>query len=228
MEPVRIVCATRKSPELFSKESALSRSLEFIVPSGEIQLSVYPENTLGLPQIYNTEIRKAKDNPVILVFAHDDIFLTDFFCIERLRAALVSFDLVGVVGCRERIPYQPTWCYVDTQWTPASSGILSGAIASGHGFPSGTQSVLGPHSAEVKLLDGVFLACRSQVLIEHEIYFDERFDFHFYDMDFCRQFEAADLRMGTAPISIVHESVQNYGSQPWLSSYRDYLTKWGG
>jgi len=41
--------------------------------------------------------------------------------------------------------------------------------------------------------------------------FDERFGFHFYDLDLCRQAEQRGIRTGTWPISVVHESGGNFG-----------------
>jgi hypothetical protein len=39
------------------------------------------------------------------------------------------------------------------------------------------------------VLDGLLLAARSETLLSNQLTFDERFDFHFYNMDFCRQAE---------------------------------------
>jgi GT2 family glycosyltransferase len=52
---------------------------------------------------------------------------------------------------------------------------------------------------EVKLLDGVMMAIRSQNLIARDLRFDARFHFHFYDLDFCCQAEIKGIRMGTWP-----------------------------
>jgi hypothetical protein len=41
------------------------------------------------------------------------------------------------------------------------------------------------------------LAARSNTLAEKGLRFDPLFDFHFYDLDFCRQAELRKLRMGT-------------------------------
>lgn len=99
----------------------------------------------------------------------------------------------------------------------------------GHGdpFPNIKQlSVYGEPEVEVKLLDGVLLAARSRTLIEHQLRFDPRFHFHFYDMDFCRQAELLQLRMGTCAMSVVHASAGALGSPGWTSAYRDYIAKY--
>jgi GT2 family glycosyltransferase len=78
----------------------------------------------------------------------------------------------------------------------------------------------------VKLLDGFFLAVRSETLLSKGIRFDETFDFHFYDMDFCRQAEEHGLRMGTWTLSAVHESGGSFGTSAWQQGYQKYLDKW--
>jgi hypothetical protein len=79
---------------------------------------------------------------------------------------------------------------------------------------------------KVKLLDGLFLAVKLDTLYKNNLRFDERFNFHFYDMDFCRQAEVMNLTCGTWDISIIHQSGGNFSSESWRLSYREYLSKW--
>jgi GT2 family glycosyltransferase len=75
-------------------------------------------------------------------------------------------------------------------------------------------------------MDGVLLAARKRTLVEKSVFFDPRFDFHFYDMDFCRTATARGLAIGTWPIAITHQSEGTLDSI-WLGRYRSYLEKWG-
>jgi len=77
------------------------------------------------------------------------------------------------------------------------------------------------------LLDGVLLTVCKRTFTQHNIRFDEQFKFHFYDMDICRQFERAGLRMGTYSVSVIHQSGGNFGTPEWAAGYKDYLKKWG-
>jgi GT2 family glycosyltransferase len=125
-------------------------------------------------------------------------------------------------GCRD----SPAWLFTDTDMT-RDEEYLSGVVGHGTGFPPEDITVFGPPFQEVKLLDGVMLIARSETLLSKGISFDERFDFHFYDMDFCRQAELQNLRMGTWSISVIHESAGAFGSPAWHAAYRRYLEKWG-
>lgn len=105
---------------------------------------------------------------------------------------------------------------------------LSGIIGQGTGFPPQHLNVYGPPYQEVKLLDGVLLIASSAVLIERGLRFDERFDFHLYDLDFCREAEARGMVMGTWPLSVVHQSPgHGLGGEGWQRNCARYLEKWG-
>jgi len=106
--------------------------------------------------------------------------------------------------------------------------FLSGIVGHGKGFPPAQLSNYGPPLQEVKLLDGLMIGCRSQTLLDSHLRFDERFDFDFYDLDFCRQAEGKQLKMGTCAVSVVHESPGNFSeSERWHKAYAVYLDKWG-
>jgi GT2 family glycosyltransferase len=110
---------------------------------------------------------------------------------------------------------------------PDDTAHLSGAVAHGRN-PFGRVSAYGPVPAECELLDGVFLAAaRRSVLLARGVHFDSRFEFHFYDLDFCRSARAAGLRLGTWPICLTHQSTGAYESPAWLDGYNKYLEKWG-
>jgi tetratricopeptide (TPR) repeat protein len=228
---IRFVTATRLSKGEFFKSTPLGRSLpnyrEF--PKHQvIEVRVFPNNSEGLSTIYNTAIEEAGSDPAILIFIHDDVYLSDYYWAEHLHEALEHFDIVGLAGNRRRVPRQASWMYLDEEFTRDNYDNLSGVLGHGDPFPNLRQlSVYGEPGQEVKLLDGVMLAVRSHTLVERDLRFDPRFRFHFYDMDFCRQAEIRNIRMGTWAISVVHASAGALGVEDWRSAYRSYLTKYG-
>jgi hypothetical protein len=222
---IRIVVATRESKDDFYAKTALGRSLAlYNFPSSELRL--FEKNTTGLPVLYNQAIEEARNNPAVLVFVHDDIHLCDFDWAEKILNALDVFQIMGLAGNKRRVPKQPAWLFIDDDLTWDDLGNLSGAVGHGSGFPPQNLSIFGAARQEVKLLDGLLLAAHSQTLITKNIRFDERFAFHFYDMDFCRQAEAQNVTMGTWPLSVIHESEGNFGGDAWRAAYAQYLDKW--
>ena len=220
------MCATRESRNQFFAKTALGRSLAiYNYPISEIRL--FPNNTRGLPSLYNEVIAESTKEPAVLIFVHDDVYLCDFYWGSQILNALNHFNVVGLAGNKRRVPRQPSWAFVDENFTWDARENLSGAVGHGKGFPPDNLSLFGPPGQEVKLLDGLMLIVRSESLLAKNVSFDEQFEFHFYDLDFCRQCELHGIRMGTWPISTVHESVGNYGSPAWKTAYTKYLSKWG-
>lgn len=226
MEKTVIVVATREqTPQAFLSDTATGRSLAMRA-TDDVDIRVFTGNARGLPAVYNEAIRDLRGEPCNLVFVHDDVHLLDFFWKDQLNLALKAYDVVGLAGNVRRVPGQPAWCHV-TEGVWDSLDNLSGAVGHGRGFPPANLSVYGPAPREVKLLDGLLLAVRAETLAGYDLAFDERFDFHFYDMDFCRQAEERDLALGTWPISVVHESGGRMDTPQWQEGYRRYLDKWG-
>jgi hypothetical protein len=191
------------------------------------ELTLFDSNTTGLPVLYNEALRDAVADPAILIFIHDDVHLCDFFWPIHIFNGLKAFDVIGLAGNRRRLPKQPAWLFVDDRWNWDARDNLSGVVAHGKGFPPENVMSYGPPGQQVKLLDGLLLAARSETLRSKKIEFDERFDFHFYDLDFCRQAEAKKLRLGTWTLSAIHESGGAFGSPAWREGYAKYLSKWG-
>jgi hypothetical protein len=221
---VRLVCATRESAEDFAARSALGRSLRLYMSLFELRL--FPQNSRGLPFVYNTAIRESAADPATLVFIHDDVHLLDFYWPARILNGLQKFDIIGLAGNRRRADGQPAWRFLDATFARDDRENLSGIVAHGKGWPADYISAYGMPGQEVKLLDGVMLAARSETLLSKNLFFDEIFDFHFYDLDFCRAAEHRGLRMGTWGISVMHESDGAFGTPGWQEGYARYLSKW--
>jgi GT2 family glycosyltransferase len=221
---IEIITATRYSVADFQIKSALGQSLERMADP-HISLRLAVENKRGLPAVYNDSMAAAgADN--ILVFMHDDVWIDDYFFTRRIIEGLAAFDLIGIAGNLRRRTAQPTWQFLDSEFTKDSPENLSGHVAHGE-KPFGEISQYGPVPAVCEILDGVLLAARKSILAANDLCFDTRFDFHFYDMDFCREARECGLKLGTWPIALTHQSAGAFGRGPWLDAYKVYLTKWG-
>lgn len=221
---IEIVSATRMSQDEFLNKSALGLSLQRIGQEKRIAACVAFANGRGLPKIYNSRIT-AGDNVEALVFMHDDVWIDDYFLVDRVLEGLKTYDVIGVVGNRRSVKGQAGWAAVDAKSASEEAKNLSGAIAHGKD-PFGPVSFFGPTPADVEFIDGVFIAARKSVLNEKGVFFDTRFDFHFYDVDFCRTARQHGLRIGTWPICLTHQSGGAYGTPQWTENYKVYKDKW--
>lgn len=226
----RFVVSTPGTQEHFFAETATGRSLLLYQGMPDIQLFLNCNNTVGLHNTFNRAIEQSRDNPAVLIIMHADIHLCDAFWREHILDSLEHFDLVGLAGNKRRVPSQPSWYFSgikDGKLERDAVENLSGSVSHGTSWPPKMVSMYGPTRQEVKLVDGLFLVAHSQTFIDHDIRFDPLFDFHFYDLDICRQFEAKGLRIGTWDISVVHESTGGaFGSPNWLDAWQKYQQKW--
>lgn len=224
VDKIRFVVASRHGSRDFHEKSLLGNCLKLY--PGLFELDLYDSNTLGLPYVYNKSIRKSVLDPAILVFIHDDVYLMNFWWSVQIRDALQNFDIVGVAGNTRRLPNQPTWAHTDQTLSHFDLANLSGCVAQSKEMHLPERILVsGPSFCECKLLDGVFIASKSETLIKNYLRFDERFSFHFYDMDLCRQAELLGLRMGTWGIPIIHQST-GIADDLWRHSMGVYFDKW--
>ena len=152
------------------------------------------------------------------------------FFFQRIDDALNTFDIVGVVGCKVREPFQINWAFSNKrkpngrpEWMDKKH--LSGTIAHGES-PFGELSYYGESGVACKLLDGCFLVVNIGKLRSVGCLFDERFDFHYYDTDFCRSADYLGLSIGTWPISLTHQSQGEINYESWAKNYKLYREKW--
>jgi GT2 family glycosyltransferase len=223
---IEFVSATRSSAEQFGTSTALGRSLPRLRYNPTIASRVTTENTTGLPTLYNRAI-DADNEHDILVFLHDDVFIDDYFIGQRIVEGLKSYDVIGLAGTRRRLPGQHNWASVAEEGIEFDKKYLSGTLAHVADKKRVVVGLYGPAPAACELLDGVFLAARKSKLREAGVRFDERFTFHFYDLDFCRTARNAGLRLGTWPIAVTHESGGLFGSPAWQEAKAVYFDKWG-
>ncbi len=220
---LEVVCATRMSEHDFWEKSALGKSLCCFAHDPCIVTRISFENSRGLSEVYNESIL-APHAHEILLFVHDDIWLHDYFLVDRLIDSLEDFDVVGLAGARRRSDQQVAWFSSGNNLVPDLQ-FLSGVV--GHGeSPFNGARYFGPTPAACELLDGAFLAARKQTLRDNDVLFDPRFDFHFYDMDFCRTARQKNLKLGTSRISVTHQSLGNYDTPAWRQKSQLFLEKW--
>jgi GT2 family glycosyltransferase len=224
---IEIVSATRLSENDFWGHSPLGISLKRLSFEKRLKPHITFINSRGLPEIYNARI-DSPDGHDILVFVHDDMWIEDFFMADHVIQGLHQYDIIGVAGNRRRLPYQPSWCFIEFKGDQAiwdTMANLSRSVAHGP-VPFGVISHFGPVPADCELLDGVLLAARRSMLQKKAVFFDPIFEFHFYDMDFCRTAKDKGLRLGTWHIAITHKSGGSFCRPEWWTKRDEYFKKW--
>ncbi len=222
---VEIVSATRYSETDFWAKSALGLSLKrHLKQDARLSAHIAFENSRGLSEVFNDRIQQAHKDAT-LVFIHDDVWIDEANFADVVQKGLEQFDVIGIAGNKRILPNQPAWAFVDIQFTWDDKTNLSGQIAhSKNAF--GTVEVFGEAPAACELLDGVFLAVKKSSLVGANVSFDKQFDFHFYDLDFCRTARQAGLKLGTWLIKLTHQSDGAFGTPQWREKHQKYINKW--
>ena len=218
-----LVSATRLDQAGFDAHTLLGQSLA-APQHAQIGRQITTTNQQALALAYNAAIEQAAPH-TLLVFCHDDVWLGDQPLGPHLTEALQQFDLIGVAGNSRIAPGHSTWWLQPgtNQWdNPHLVGQIRHGDSSNH-----HPTAFGATPAPAQLLDGVFLAARAATLKRNGLRFDPQFDFHFYDLDFCRSALAADLLLGVWPLPLVHASGGTAGSPSWQHALQLYHRKWG-
>lgn len=220
-----LVVATRMNKTDFWEQSALGLSIKkFILKNHAIRIKCFYENTEGLSSIYNDAIETAPLDTV-LIFMHDDVWINEDDFFQKISEGLNRFDIIGIAGNKHIQPYQPAWLFKDIHGTFDDEANLSGQI--GHGNLNESHvTIYGNSPSSCELLDGVFLAVKKNTLVNTSLKFDLQFDFHFYDLDFCRAARKLGLNLGTWPINLIHQSPGYFGSEKWHHALNMYFDKW--
>ncbi|MCX5948208.1 MAG: tetratricopeptide repeat protein [Cyanobacteria bacterium] len=180
-------------------------------------------NRCALAHTYNRGLEQAADEDLV-VFCHDDVWLSEQPLVLPLTVALELFDLVGVAGDRRRLHGQQAW-WLNADGSGWDHPQLVGALR--HGRPEAAQlQTYCPSPAPAALLDGVLLAGRAGVLRRAGLSFDPDLPFHLYDLDFCRSAEQAGLRLGVWPLDLIHASGGETFTPNWKACLVLYRRKW--
>jgi hypothetical protein len=218
MKDIVIVSGTQKSKEDFIK-TELGNSLNYFK---DFKREIFFNNKRGLGEIYNEALEKYKKRDCIIVMVHDDVKLEDVSMQYKLNQAINKFDVIGLAGTSKYTLKSPVL------WHNSEKSNWSGAVA--HTNPKeGPDSVFvtpfGPTPRPCIMLDGLFIAINSKK-INDKIRFDERFDFHFYDLDFSITCNQNGLKVGTWPIWCMHNSHGDYQNNSWKKNENIFLQKY--
>ncbi len=238
MRSMTFVSATKRTEGDFHYKTQLGRSIERLHGCMEVdrfRMDIAFENADGLPKVYNRAIEaeildRSLDNKVYgenwLVFAHDDLQLTDAFLDEKLAAAFRIFDVVGAAGSADFDIHRKPEVWHNSPREKWSGAVEHPTADSKGALGNGEYNYVyfGTTPKRCAVLDGLFMAVDANRL--GKLRFDERFDFHFYDMSFSLDANAAGLRVGTANVHMTHMSHGDYRNEGWTRNRDRFLEKY--
>lgn len=171
----------------------------------------------SLAEGYNRAATRA--NGDIFIFSHDDIELMSTDFAPRLVAHLERYDGVGVAGASQ---------VAGPRWGDAGKRAVHGHIL--HALPPGRNGALLMASgfqhavcANIRVLDGVFIAVRRHVW-ETTRFDADRYDgFHLYDLDFTWRASAAGARLAVPTDILLFHASQGSYTDAWRRYARRFV-----
>lgn len=197
-----------------------------LIKNKQIELMYCKENTQGLSKRYNEALYKFQKDYDIITFVHDDVYVDDLNVHEKLIEAHKQFDIVGLAGGLNPVIKPPALWHL--MCGGFHSGNLRGAVAHYVRDEQFAMTSFGPTPARVAILDGLFLSVNVNKAIEAKWQFNENYDFHHYDIASSIDANAKKLRLGVAPIWVIHKSpgLLNPESSKFIQSQAKFLTEY--
>lgn len=232
MRPVRIVCATQHDEHAF-RSMELGKTLPRLIGRWRdlLRTSIVFNNREGLSAVYNQFISDEHAGEIIL-FTHHDVYLEDYWIVQRLNEALEVYDAVGVLG--QSYPFPAVeWDGKVVHW---DRGTMAQGVPGDDFYNSQCEQWACSSPGRVYAISGEFIAINTDTVLENGVKFDEAFSQDFYDLDFSRSCTKEGLRLGVWPIVETHngiglDSVTKYGSKEmaiaeWNRQKPAYVVKW--
>ena len=205
-----------------AKDSLLYHSANDFLP-----IAWAEDNTDPLPQVYNDAI---DDFPIKdfdwIVFVHDDVIIEAPEAIERQIYDLgTNFDVIGLAGTREVKLQEPALWHLMGDRSQHRGAVAHLSDSTGKKF----MTSFGCYPDRVVLIDGVFMAVKTEVFNKVRFDTDNPAGFHFYDLDFSMACHKAGYKVGVGDIVITHASpgLRQFTDE-WKKGQDWFLKKWKG
>lgn len=199
------VCTKAKNLKEFSTRP-IYNSLQAHYDRNKLDFKLFTDNTNGLSECYNKILKDPENLEKTVLFVHDDVELNDLFLAEKLLES--PYTITGLAGARtfNKNTEKLAWHLATT---PED---MVGEVS--HRYPNGVICTTifgkpGNTNTRALTLDGLFLSVRVKELVEKDLFFDEQFNFHFYDIAFCLRAHEKKVACGVLPIYVVHHGLGN-------------------
>jgi len=215
-----IICS--KEPSLLQRISA--NIAKTIGVEHEIIPVLNPHGEYGICKAYNSGASQSRYP--FLCFVHEDVSFRTEHWGEIVIKILAdhSIGLIGVAGNIHKMPTISGWWGVTQDRSTYRRQIIQTSPLNGqtrHEYENPLQETL----ADVVVLDGVWLCCRTEIW--QEIPFDEDTfpGFHFYDIDFSLHVQQQYRVCVTFEMILEHYSDGNF-TAAWYRDGIRFLNKW--
>jgi hypothetical protein len=214
-DKILLVTATKGS----GTNLLLNRPLGFFLEKSgwDARTEIVENNREGLCKVYNRYLTEEYKNKYV-IFVHDDVMINDLYFEEKVLSAFEKYDIIGLAGAKscDLSSEHPAW------HTMTKREDMVGEVA--HSSQGKTwTTVFGPTDSRALVLDGLFIGVNVNIALEKGLLFDERFDFHHYDITFCLKANELKIKAGVFPLSVIHFGLGDSMNTPeWKESAKKF------
>jgi hypothetical protein len=230
MKKITIVIATQaKSMHEFEKRpifNSLQKQYDIKDQhsNNRFEFEIVKNNKEGLPKVYNRFLEDPKYAKSLLLFVHDDVELEDIFLIDKISNS--PYEVTGLAGTKKAdLSKPPGWHLMSTRedWV--------GEVAHAE-FKEDKKNiwttVFGSTNSRALLIDGLFICVDVKALKEKNVRFNEKFEFHHYDLSFCLDCNKEKIKIGVLPIRVIHHGLgDSMLSEDWKVSAEIFKQTYG-
>lgn len=200
MKLLIVICTATKAIEDFEKLPIYKSLNKQCSTNPNVDFHLFTDNKRGLSECYNEVLKDPKNKNKIVLFVHDDVELNDLFLYEKLVNS--PYAITGLAGAKsfDKTSQRLAW------HLSAPREDYVGEVAHTSEGKVWT-TVFGPTQSRTLTIDGLFIACKVNDLLEKGLEFDENFNFHFYDIAFCLRANEKKVTCGVLPITVIHHGL---------------------
>lgn len=212
MKDVLIVICTRANKIEEFESRPIYKSLMLHSEHPDVDFKVFANNKRGLSECYNEVLKDPANLDKTVLFVHDDVELEDLFLVDKLKNS--PYSITGLAGAKSfnKRSDHLAWHLAThpEDYVGEAAHVQNGRV---------WTSVFGHTPSRALVIDGLFVSCKVKDLVEKELYFDEEFAFHFYDIAFCLRAAEKKVTCGVLPIRVVHHGLgDSMKSKDWVDS----------
>lgn len=191
-----VTCTKAKTDQEFSQRPLYSSLVALSKLNSNIKYHIFKNNNRGLSVRYNEILKDPQNSHKFILFVHDDVVIEDLFIYEKLTTS--PYAITGLAGAKS---FNQNAQHL--AWHLAANNDFVGEVA--HSKDTNTwTTVFGPTKSRALVIDGLFICCNMNLLTNKNLYFDEDFSFHFYDISFCLRANQHKATCGVLPIKVTH------------------------
>lgn len=215
-----VICTKAQSLEEFQTKPIFASLKKHTETNSNIDFKLFTNNQEGLSKRYNEVLRDPANLNKTVLFVHDDVELNDLWLYEKLVNS--PYSVTGLAGAKSFNKLSD-----NLAWHLASHKQSHVGEVMHYKDGNVWTTVFGPTNSRSLTLDGLFLSARVNDLIDKDLYFDEDFNFHFYDIAFCLRANEKKVTCGVSPIHVIHHGLgDSMLSTEWQIANKQFREKY--